>query len=468
MNHDVMMKERVHAVHFLGMGGVGMAGIAEVMIHQGYRVSGSDLGENTWTQRLAKLGARVFVGHHASQVLGADVVVVSSAVPDDNVELLAAQAAGIPVVLRAQMLAELMRNHRGLAVAGTHGKTTTTSLTATLFHQAKLDPTYVIGGKLNQHDHNAYHGTGGYFIVEADESDASFLFLNPMISVVTNIDTDHLSTYGGDFEVLKRAFLQFLDHLPFYGLAVMCWDCPVVREIAEQLERPVRRYGFHEDADVRALNYRQEGYTSFFHVCALPYGLDFDVELKLPGEHNAQNALAAIACALEAGIDVAVIQQALAGFSGVGRRFQSHGEFCWDGGQAWLVEDYGHHAKELEVTLTTARLGWPQRRVVFVFQPHRYTRTAALFNDFVQVLQTADVLIILDVYAAGEAPIPGAGAKDLAHAVASHGVSQSVYLKDRSDLPSVLAEHLQNDDLVILSGAGSIHQSVADIQAYFQ
>ncbi|WP_297528553.1 UDP-N-acetylmuramate--L-alanine ligase [Thiohalobacter sp.] len=446
---------RVRRVHFVGIGGAGMGGIAEVLHNLGYQVQGSDLRDNAVTRRLAGLGVQVFRGHDAAHVEGADVVVISTAVPADNPERVAARAARIPVVPRAEMLAELMRFRFGIAVAGTHGKTTTTSLVASLLAEGGLDPTYVIGGRLNSSASHARLGSGRFLVAEADESDASFLYLQPMVAVVTNIDADHLETYEGDYGRLRRTFVEFLHHLPFYGLAVLCLDDPGVREILPEVTRPVRTYGIEAaDADVRGLDLEQRGAQVHFTVATGE--TRFPVTLNMPGRHNVLNALAAIAIALELGVEVAAIQRALEGFAGIGRRFQSHGERRAPAGPVLLVDDYGHHPREIAATLDAIRKGWPNRRLVVAFQPHRYTRTRDLFEDFVQVLSEVDVLLLCEVYPAGEAPIAGADGRALCRAIRARGQVDPVFVETVSELPGVLEGVLAGGDLLLTLGAGDI------------
>ncbi len=448
---------RIRRIHFVGIGGAGMGGIAEVLLNLGYEVSGSDLRENPVTRRLMAGGATVHFGHTADNVRGCDVVVTSTAVAADNPEVLAARAARIPVVPRAEMLAELMRFRFGIAVAGTHGKTTTTSLTASLLAEGGLDPTFVIGGLLNSAGTHARLGEGRYLVAEADESDASFLYLAPMMAVVTNIDADHMATYGGDFERLKQAFVEFLHHLPFYGLAVLCADDPVIRELLPAFSKPVLTYGFAaSDADVRGLDLRQDGPHTHFRVTRRDHSGELDVTLNMPGEHNALNALAAIAVASELGVSDAAMQKALLEFQGIGRRFQLYGELDTPMGSVLLVDDYGHHPREVAATLTAARKAWPERRVVLAFQPHRYSRTRDLFEDFAQVLSEADVLVLLEVYAAGEQPQGGDDGRALARAIRLRGKVDPVFVEDIEELPQILRGLLRDGDVLLTLGAGSI------------
>jgi UDP-N-acetylmuramate--alanine ligase len=450
------MKHKVRHIHFVGIGGSGMSGIAEVLATLGYQVSGSDIARNASTERLAERGVRIEIGHDAAHVAGADAVVVSTAVKNDNPEVLAARAARVPVVPRALMLAELMRLRQGIAVAGTHGKTTTTSLVASVLAEAGLDPTFVIGGRLNSAASNARLGAGEFIVVEADESDASFLHLQPVMAVVTNIDADHMETYQHDFARLRQAFVTFVQNLPFYGAAVLCADDRHVREIIPFVSKPVITYGFSEDAMVRAVDVRPEGPTMRFRVEREGNPASFEVCLNLPGRHNVQNALAAIAIADELGLPDQAIARALAEFHGVGRRFQRHGEIVLEGGSATLVDDYGHHPAEMQATLEAARGAWPGRRIVLAFQPHRYTRTRDLFEDFVRVLSGADALVLSEVYAAGEAPIVAADGRSLARAIRVAGRVEPVFVEDIATMPSAIRQVLRPGDVVVVMGAGSI------------
>jgi UDP-N-acetylmuramate--alanine ligase len=442
-------------VHFVGIGGVGMSGIAEVMLTLGYKVSGSDAADSASTRRLSALGATVDRGHAAEHVAGAGVVVVSSAIRADNPELLAARVQRIPVVPRAEMLAELMRFRRGIAVAGTHGKTTTTSLIASVLSEGGMDPTFVIGGQLLSAGANARLGGGKWLVAEADESDGSFLRLNPQIAVVTNIDADHLENYGGDFDRVRAAFSEFLHRLPFYGLAVLCVDDPEVAALAATMPRHIVRYGFGEEADVRATDAVQDaGRTRF--TLRLPEAEAIAVTLNLPGRHNVLNALAAAAIGWQLGVAPESIARALEQFQGIGRRFNLLGELDFGNGNALLVDDYGHHPRELQAVFDAARAGWPERRLVVAFQPHRYTRTRDLFDDFAAVLSGVDALLLTDVYPAGETPIPGADAKALARAIRARGRIDPVLVGSVRDLSSVLPDVLANGDLLLLLGAGDI------------
>ena len=454
---------RIRRTHFVGIGGAGMSGIAEVLLNLGYEVSGSDLRESAVTRRLEEQGALIHIGHRTANVTGVDVVVVSSAVHEDNPEVLAARAQRIPVVPRAEMLAEIMRFRYGIAVAGTHGKTTTTSLIASLLAEAGCDPTFVIGGRLNSANSNARLGSGRYLVAEADESDASFLYLQPMLAVVTNIDADHLSTYEGDFQRLRQTFVEFLHHLPFYGLAVVCLDDPNVRAVLPEITRQVCTYGIDsQTADVRAVNVRQDGLQMHFDVHQAGHGT-LPVVLNMPGQHNVLNALAAIAVARELDIDTVSIQRALETFAGIGRRFQVNGELTIEDGSVLFVDDYGHHPREIAATLAAVRDGWPQRRLVTVFQPHRYSRTLDLFDDFAQVLVDTDLLLITEVYAAGEEPIAGADGRALCRAVRGRGRVEPVFVEDVESLPGVLSSVVRPGDLVLTLGAGSIGAVAASL-----
>jgi UDP-N-acetylmuramate--alanine ligase len=442
-------------VHFIGIGGSGMSGIAEVMVTLGYQVSGSDQSDSNATKRLQAMGATIFKGHAAENIAGADVVVVSSAIKADNAERLAAKAQRIPVVPRAEMLAELMRFKRGIAIAGTHGKTTTTSLTASVLREGGLDPTFVIGGQLLSAGANAQLGTGEWLVAEADESDGSFLRLNPLVAVVTNIEADHLENYGGDFNRVKQAFSEFLHRLPFYGLAVLCIEDEEVRVLAHEMPRHCITYGFRPEADVRATDISQVAGQMHFTM-HLPDGKTQAVVLNLPGNHNVLNALAAAAIAWQLGVTREHIASALQKFEGIGRRFNIKGELALRKGKALLVDDYGHHPSELAAVFAAARGGWPDKRMVVAFQPHRYSRTRDLFDEFTAVLSTADAVVLTDVYAAGEVPVLGADAKSLARSIRARGRLDPVVVAAASELRSVLADVLKDGDLLLLMGAGDI------------
>jgi len=450
------MKHKVKNIHFVGIGGSGMSGIAEVLVTLGYNVSGSDLGSNAVTQRLVDMGATVHQGHDASYIGSADAVVTSTAVKEDNPEVVAARARKIPIVPRAVMLGELMRLKRGIAIAGTHGKTTTTSLVASVLAEGGLDPTFVIGGRLTAAGANAKLGSGEYLVAEADESDASFLNLTPMIEVITNIDADHMETYEHDFEKLKQAFVHFTHRLPFYGRAMLCVDDPHVRAIIPQVTKPVTTYGFAEDAEVRAVNARAVG--TQMHFTVLQEGFpDLDIVLNQPGMHNVQNACSAVAIAREIGVPDTATQAGLAGFAGVGRRFTKYGEVAIpSGGSFTLVDDFGHHPIEMEVTTAAARAAYPGRRLLLAFQPHRYSRTRDLFEDFAKVLSTVDVLVLSDVYAAGEAPIVAADGRALAHAIRARGKTEPVFVENIADMPETIMNVVRDGDVVLTMGAGSI------------
>lgn len=448
---------RVRRIHFIGIGGAGMGGIAEVLANEGYQISGSDIASNRVTEHLASLGADIQIGHKTENVQGASVVVVSTAIHGDNPEVIAAREQRIPVVRRAEMLAELMRYRHGIAIAGTHGKTTTTSLIASVYAQAGADPTFVIGGLLNSAGTNARLGTSRYLIAEADESDASFLHLQPMVAVVTNIEADHMDTYGGDFSKLRATFLEFLHNLPFYGLAVVCIDDPVIRGLLSEIGRATITYGYSDDADVQVQEFVQEGSQTRFQL-RLQNGSILPLNLNLPGRHNALNAAATVAVALEDHIPTDAIVAALAQFAGVGRRFQQYGEFDTGAGTALLVDDYGHHPTEVRATLASARAAWPERRLVLIFQPHRYTRTRDLYDDFAEVLAKVDVLIMLDVYAAGEEPIPGADGRSLCRSIRQRGALDPIFVATPGEVPAVLAEVLKEGDVVLTQGAGNVGQ----------
>lgn len=452
---------RVEQIHFVGIGGVGMCGIAEVLYNQGYRVTGSDVSESSTVQRLKSLGIPVFLGHEAAHMQGADVVVRSSAVGMDNPEIIAARAQMIPVIPRAAMLAELMRFHLAIAVAGTHGKTTTTSLVSSLLAEGGLDPSFVIGGKLNSVGVNAKLGQSPYFVVEADESDASFLFLKPMMAIVTNIDADHMGTYEDNFDKLRTTFLEFLHHLPFYGLAVVCLDDPEVRNILRSIERLTLTYGFNDEAHYRAIDWVQKELVSEFTVLRpLPYP-PLNIRFHYPGRHNVLNALAAIAIATELKVDDEAIISALAKFQGVGRRFQMLGEKQFEKGSALVVDDYGHHPQEISLTIDAFRRVWPDKRLIHVFQPHRYSRTQSLHDQFVDVLSLSDWLFLFDIYSAGEAAIPGISSESLAQKIRSN--DKNVTLVNEQSLKIQLDECIQDGDVILIQGAGSIGQIAVNL-----
>ncbi|MEM7611894.1 MAG: UDP-N-acetylmuramate--L-alanine ligase [Pseudomonadota bacterium] len=454
---------RIHRIHFVGIGGAGMCGIAEVLLNQGYDVQGSDLAESPVTKRLERLGARIFVGHDARHVEGADVLVASSAIAAENAELLAANEARVPVVARAEMLGELMRfARRSVAVAGTHGKTTTTSLIASILARAELDPTFIIGGRLKGADSNARLGTGTYLVAEADESDASFHHLQPLVAVVTNIDADHLGTYENDLSRLHQSFTDFLHNLPFYGVAVLCIDDPGVQSVLADVARSMLTYGTSDNADVRAVNVRFENNASYFDVLR-PNAESLSVSLNLPGLHNVRNALAAIAVATDFDVDDVAIQSALNEFSGIDRRFQHVADIAVPGGQVQLIDDYGHHPTEVEATIDAARSGWPGRRIVLAFQPHRYSRTQDLMDDFATVLSQTDVLVLLEVYAAGETPISNADGRAMARAIRSRGIVEPVFVEQLDQLPEALSNLLQPGDLLLTMGAGDIGRAAQQL-----
>lgn len=451
---------RVRHIHFVGIGGAGMGGIAEVLANEGYQISGSDLAPNAVTQQLTALGATIYFNHRPENVLDASVVVVSTAISSDNPEIVAAREARIPVIRRAEMLAELMRFRHGIAVAGTHGKTTTTAMVTSIYAEAGLDPTFVNGGLVKAAGTHARLGSSRFLIAEADESDASFLHLQPMVAIVTNIEADHMDTYQGDFEILKQTFINFLHNLPFYGRAVMCIDDPVIRELIPRVGRHMTTYGFSEDADVIIENYRQVGAQGHFTLRRQDSPL-ISVTLNAPGRHNALNAAAAVAVASDEGISDDAILRALAGFQGTGRRFDFLGEYALENvngktGSAMLVDDYGHHPTEVDATIKAARAGWANKRLVMIFQPHRYTRTRDLYDDFANVLSQVDVLIMLDVYPAGEAPIPGADSRSLCRTIRARGKLDPILVSDIEAVPESLAQILEGDDLVLVQGAGNV------------
>ena len=459
-----MAMRRVERIHFVGIGGAGMGGIAEVLVNEGYNVSGSDIAPNAVTERLISLGASVQFGHAASNVEGASVVVVSSAINTANPEVATARELRIPVVRRAEMLGELMRFRHGIAVAGTHGKTTTTSLLASIFAEAGTDPTFVIGGLLNSAGSNARLGAGRYLIAEADESDASFLHLQPLATVITNIEADHMDTYQGDFEKLKATYLEFCHNLPFYGVAVVCIDDPVLRGLIPQIGRTVLTYGFSEDADFRISEFSQSGTQTTF-VITDSNGNQREVVLNLPGKHNALNATAAFALAQDEGIAEKAILSALSKFEGIGRRFQQYGEFDTGNGKALLLDDYGHHPTEVAATIAAVRAAWPERRLVMAYQPHRYTRTRDLYEDFAKVLSGVDKLLLLEVYPAGEAPIAGADSRSLCRSIRARGSLDPIYVAEPAELAPSLADVLQDGDVVLTQGAGNIGALVKKLAA---
>jgi UDP-N-acetylmuramate--alanine ligase len=454
--YQIPEMRRIRRIHMIGIGGSGMSGIAEVLVNLGYEVGGSDLRTSTVTERLQEKGITVHIGHAASNVGNADVVVSSSAVSDDNPEVVAAREARVPVVPRAEMLAELMRYRHGIAVAGTHGKTTTTSLIASVFGEAGLDPTFVIGGLLNSAGSNAQLGASRFLIAEADESDASFLHLQPMVAVVTNIEPDHMETYGGDFAVLRRTYVEFLHNLPFYGLAVLCADDPVVEAMAHDITRPVVTYGFSPKADYQIVDLQRLGLATRFVVRRPGDASHLSVELSMPGKHNVLNATAAIAVACDEGLDDEAIQRGLAGFRGVGRRFTQLGEMSFPGGVAQLVDDYGHHPTEVRATLDSSQQAWPDQRVVMVYQPHRYSRTRDLYEDFVSILSKCDQLILLEVYSAGETPIAGADSRSLARSIRQRGLVDPIFAASIEDVPEILRGIVRDGDVVVIQGAGNI------------
>ena len=466
------MKHKVKRIHFVGIGGAGMSGIAEVLLNLGYEVSGSDLADSATTRRLGAMGATVCRGHDPANVQRADVVVTSTAVRPDNPEVAAARAKRIPVVPRALMLAELMRLKQGIAIAGTHGKTTTTSLIASVLAEAGMDPTFVIGGRLEAAGSHAKLGKGEFIVAEADESDATFLYLQPVLAVVTNIDADHMETYGHDFARLRQAFVDFIQRLPFYGMAVLCLDDPQVRSILPIITKPITTYGMSDGAQIRAVDVRHEGGRMRFRVVrqAAPGGVregpDLSITLNLPGVHNAQNALAAIAVGMEVGAPDAAIVKALAEFGGVGRRFERYGDLPLpDGGTFALIDDYGHHPAEMAATLDAVRGAFPGRRLVLAFQPHRYTRTRDCFEDFVKVLSTVDVVLLTEVYPAGEAPIVAADGRALARAVRVQGKTEPIFVEQVAELPEAILSVVKSDDVVLVMGAGSIGSVPARLAA---
>lgn len=454
--HDVPEMRRIRTIHFVGIGGAGMCGIAEVLLNQGYRITGSDLKKSGNTERLRKMGARIKIGHEAKHASAADVVVYSSAINKKNPEIKTALNQGKPLIPRAEMLAELMRYRHAIAIAGTHGKTTTTSILASVLGESGLDPTFVIGGLLNSAGSNAGLGESRYLVAEADESDASFMHLQPMVAVITNIEADHMGTYGGDFENLKTYFVDFLHNLPFYGLAVLCIDDPAVRSILPRISRPKLTYGFSKGADFRITNLSQKGLSTQFEVVRPDKKRPLKVKLNMPGRHNTLNATAAIAVASDEGITDRDIKKGIQAFSGVGRRFDVQGEFSFGKGKITLIDDYGHHPSEVAATVKAMRAAWPKRRLVMIFQPHRYSRTADLYDDFVDVLSEVDVLLLLEVYAAGEKKIAAADSRSLSRSIRLRGKVDPVYVQKESDVHSILKDVLTPGDIVLTQGAGSV------------
>ena len=461
INFQVPEMRRIRRIHFVGIGGSGMSGIAEVLLNQGYEISGSDIGVNPNVRRLTDAGAEIFVGHSESNIQGADVVVQSSAVTVENPEIASAREQGIPVVRRAEMLAELMRYRHGIAIAGTHGKTTTTSMITAILAEDGRDPTFVVGGRVNSVGTNAKLGGSRYLVAEADESDASFLHLQPMVSVVTNIEADHMETYGFDFEVMKKTYIEFLHNLPFYGLAVMCIDDQTIRDLLVDVARPMLTYGFSEEAGYKIHSLEADRRHSQFVIDRPDGKASLSIKLNIPGRHNALNAAAAVAVGTDEGISDQAIIAGLEKFSGVGRRFEIIGDYPVTGGDAMLVDDYGHHPTEVKATIDAVRDGWPDKRLVMVFQPHRYSRTRDLYEDFVRVLAQVDVLLVLDVYPAGEEPIVGAGSKNLCGSIRQRGGIDPIYAEHIEDVPNLLAELVCGNDLVLTQGAGSVSKLVA-------
>ncbi len=455
---------RVKCIHFVGIGGAGMSGIAEVLLNEGYQITGSDIAVNAVTERLSQLGATIHIGHQAENIEQASAVVVSTAISPDNPELIAAKEKRIPVVRRAEMLAELMRFRHGIAVAGTHGKTTTTALVTQIYNEAGLDPTFVNGGLVKSAGTNARLGSSRILIAEADESDASFLHLQPMVSIITNIEADHMDTYSGNFDTLKQTFIDFLHNLPFYGQAILCIDDPVIRELIPRVSRQVITYGFSDDADVRVENYQQDGQRGRFTIVRKGHA-NLDITLNIPGRHNALNAAAAIAVATEDDIADTAILNAMANTQGTGRRFDHLGVFDTGNGQVMLVDDYGHHPTEVGVTINAARNGWADKRLVMIFQPHRYSRTRDLYDDFANILENVDVLLMLDVYPAGEKPIAGADSRSLCRTIRSRGKIDPIFVQDSKALPSILANVLQDGDLVLTQGAGDVGKVARQLAA---
>jgi len=456
VNNFVPEMRRIEQIHFVGIGGAGMSGIAEVLLNQGYRISGSDIAHSANTQRLIQLGCEVFIGHRESNIDGANVVVCSSAVNEANPEVAAARELRIPVVRRAEMLAELMRFRHGIAVAGTHGKTTTTSMIASILAAGDLDPTFVIGGLVNSHKANARLGESRYLVAEADESDASFLHLQPMIAVVTNIEADHMSTYDNDFDKMVQTYIEFLHNLPFYGACVVCIDDPVVRDIIPRISRPVITYGVAEDADFRIVNVQQTAMSCAFEVVCPGVAEKLSLQINMPGLHNVKNATAAVAVALDEGVSPEAITAGLAAFQGVGRRFQVYDTSASRWPDVMLVDDYGHHPTEVAATIQAVRDGWPERRLVMVYQPHRYSRTRDLYEDFAQVLSSVDQLLLLEVYPAGEAPIAGADSKSLCRSIRQRGQVEPIYVETVDDVATLLNGVLKPGDILLTQGAGNV------------
>ena len=454
--YEVPEMRRIRRIHFIGIGGAGMSGIAEVLINQGYEISGSDIKASSVTDRLVNKGAEVFIGHKAENVKGADVIVNSSAVNNSNPEIIRARELRIPIVRRAEMLGELMRYRHGIAVAGTHGKTTTTSLMASVLAAADQDPTFIIGGLVNSTGTNAQLGASRYLVAEADESDASFLHLQPMVAIVTNIDADHMETYGGDFSKLKKTFIEFLHNLPFYGLAVLCGDDPVIRDIIPNIARPILTYGLDVANDYRAINVKQNKMSSEFDVIRPGHDKPLHIRINIPGIHNVLNATAVIAVATDEGLSDDAIQKGLENFQGVGRRFQVYGNFPIGNGDAMLVDDYGHHPREVQAIVRAVRDGWPGRRLVMVYQPHRYTRTRDLYEDFVEVLSTVDALIMLEVYSAGEDAIPGADSRHLCRSIRARGLIEPIFIETVDGVPDIIKDLVRAGDIVITQGAGNV------------
>lgn len=454
--HAIPEMRRISTIHFIGIGGAGMCGIAEVLLNQGYSITGSDIKESQNTIRLASMGVIIFIGHTAANVKTADVVVYSSAVSSSNPEMKAAEKRSLPLIPRAEMLAELMRYRHAIAIAGTHGKTTTTSMVASLLAEAGFDPTFVIGGLLNSAGTNARLGESRYLVAEADESDASFMHLQPMVAVVTNIEEEHMATYGGDFENLKKHFIDFLHNLPFYGLAVLCIDDPTVREILPSISRPKLTYGFSKDADFRIVNLVQSGSITKFEVLRRDQDEPLKITLNMPGRHNALNATAAIVIASDEGIESKHIQAGIRNFAGVGRRFDVQGEFPLKAGKVLLIDDYGHHPTEVAVTLKALRDGWPDKRLVMIYQPHRYSRTKDLYEDFVDVLSETDVLLLLEVYGAGEKKIAGADSRSLCRSIRLRGKVDPIYVQNEADVHAILLDLVKPGDIILTQGAGSV------------